>query len=202
MYKAIGFDYGGVLEVFDTTRPIGEAASLAGVTLEEFRTEYLKRNHLSNVENQDWYEVVQQVFAMLNVPVERQESAIKLLRDHETNAHLNTGLLELMPKLRAQGLKVGLLSNAWAARRKDLEENGVAALFDAVLISGEIGAQKPDVEAFEPFCKALGVEPAELIFVDDSPFSLAKAVEIGYTPLLYKNNEQLFSDLRNLGIST
>ncbi len=200
MYKAIGFDYGGVLEVFDTPYPFAEIATQVGITLEDFRREYLKRNHLANVENLEWYEVIKQTLSALGVSSEAQEQAIARMRAHEKHAHLNTELLELIPKLRAQSLKVGLLSNAWAARRKDLEANGVAKLFDAVLISGEIGAQKPHREAFEHLFKALGVAPSELIFIDDSPFSLAKSAEIGYTPLLYKNNEQLFSDLKELGI--
>ncbi len=201
-FKAIGFDYGGVLETFENPFPFEKIADLAGATLEDYRREYLKRNHLSNVHNLDWYEVVRQTLEALGTPPEQQVEAIALLRNHASGAALNTELLNVIPRLRQQGLKVGLLSNAWATRREIVEENGVAALFDAVLISGEIGAQKPDREAFDPLFKALEVKPSELVFVDDSPFSLAKAAEIGYTPILYQNNEQLFADLRKLGIST
>lgn len=201
MYKAIGFDYGGVLETFENPFPFEEVANIAGITLGDYRREYLRRNHLSNVHNQDWYDVIRQTFSALGTPVDKQEEAIAVLKSHASGAKLNTELLELIPRLRADGLKVGLLSNAWATRRETVVENGVADLFDAVLISGEIGAQKPDREAFEPLFKALEVEPGELIFVDDSPFSLAKSTEIGYTPVLYKNNEQLFADLTKFGIS-
>lgn len=199
-YKAVGFDYGGVLETYQNPYPFEKAASIAGVTLDDYRREYLKRNHLSNVHNLDWYEVIRQTFEALGTSLERQAEAVALLRNHESGAVLNTELLAYIRELRAQGCKVGLLSNAWATRREIVEDNGVAALFDAVIISGEIGAQKPDREAFDPLFRALEVEPSELVFVDDSPFSLAKASEIGYTPILYKNNEQLFTDLQRVGI--
>jgi HAD superfamily hydrolase (TIGR01509 family) len=201
MYKAIGFDYGGVLEVYEGSHPFAQMADKAGVSIEDLRRAYLEHNHLANVHSMSWFDVVRKVFTLLNVPVEKQESALALDRDYYATARLNTELLDVVVCLRAEGFKTGILSNAWAARREDFITHDIDTLFDVTMISGEIGAQKPHKEAFEPFIGALGVEPAELIFIDDSPFSLAKAGEIGYTPILYKNNEHLFADLRELGIS-
>ncbi len=67
-------------------------------------------------------------------------------------------------------------------------------------ISGEIGFQKPHKEAFEVLFTRLGVRSNETVFIDDSPKSLEKAKEIGYIPVLYKNNDQLKTDLSKLGI--
>jgi FMN phosphatase YigB (HAD superfamily) len=71
---------------------------------------------------------------------------------------------------------------------------------DVVIISAEIGYQKPHKEAFDILFGRLGLAPGQVIFVDDSAKSLEKASEIGYIPILFKDNEQLNDDLRKLGI--
>jgi len=73
-------------------------------------------------------------------------------------------------------------------------------MIDDAVISGEIGYQKPHKEAFAVLFERLGASAQEVVFIDDSPKSLEKAEEIGYTPILFQNNEQLISDLRSLGI--
>lgn len=79
--------------------------------------------------------------------------------------------------------------------------NGILKLVDEVVISGEIGFQKPYTEAFDVVFQKLGVLPQEVIFIDDAPKSLEKAVEIGYTPILFLGNDKLKKDLSELGIS-
>lgn len=69
------------------------------------------------------------------------------------------------------------------------------------VISGEIGFQKPHKEAFQVLFEKLDLQPEEVVFVDDSTRSLEKAAEIGYIPILFKNNEQLKADLITAGIS-
>jgi len=72
---------------------------------------------------------------------------------------------------------------------------------DVLVISGEIGFQKPHKEAFQILFEKLKLQPEEVVFIDDTPRSLEKADEIGYIPILFKNNEQLKADLRSMGIN-
>ena len=55
------------------------------------------------------------------------------------------GAIEVVRELRGRGLRVGILTNgpSWMQRRK-LEVSGLGDEVDAVAISGEIGAAKPD----------------------------------------------------------
>ena len=71
-------------------------------------------------------------------------------------------------------------------------------MFDTVLISAEVGYQKPQPEIFEMLVNKLGVNKNEIIFIDDTPQSLLNADKIGYVPLLYLNNEKLKKDLANI----
>jgi putative hydrolase of the HAD superfamily len=49
-----------------------------------------------------------------------------------------------------------------------LEREGIDQLFEAVIISAEIGIRKPRPEIFLAACERVGVAPAEALFVGDS----------------------------------
>ncbi|MFN2544880.1 MAG: HAD family hydrolase, partial [Actinomycetota bacterium] len=63
------------------------------------------------------------------------------------------------------GVKTGLISNSWGPsgfHDADLQE-----MFDAILISGEIGMRKPDPEIFLHAAREIGVDASQCVFVDD-----------------------------------
>lgn len=77
------------------------------------------------------------------------------------------GVEALIDGLR-QEYRVGLLTNGpRRAQRSKLETLGLTAAFDAVFVSGELSAGKPDRRAFEALFDGLGVEPDELVYVGD-----------------------------------
>jgi putative hydrolase of the HAD superfamily len=70
--------------------------------------------------------------------------------------------------LRAQGLKVGILTNGPSElQRRKLRRIGIESEVDAVAVSEEIGASKPDPEAYERAVAMLGLEAAEVAMVGD-----------------------------------
>ncbi len=87
------------------------------------------------------------------------------------------------------------MSNYSTQLRNLLVTQGIDILFDEIIISGEVGFQKPDPKIFELLCSHLKIAPNELIFIDDTLKSLESAESIGYTPLHFQNNEKLFLDL-------
>lgn len=198
--KAVVFDYGDVIWLHTGDSPLKIASDYLHIPLEDIRKAYFERNHLANVNNTDWFEMFRSVLADLGADLQKQFEVIALIQQRSDSGHLNTELLELIPRLRELGLKIGILSNAASALRGRLEQLGIADIFDAVVISGEIGFQKPHKEAFEVLFERLGLLPKEVVFVDDSSKSLEKAAEIGYVPVLYRNNEQLKADLIKEGI--
>jgi putative hydrolase of the HAD superfamily len=78
---------------------------------------------------------------------------------------------------RAAGIRTGLVSNSWGTRRYDRAL--LAELFDGVVISGEVGIRKPAPRIYELGAEAVGAEPGACVFVDDLPFNLAPAAELG-----------------------
>jgi putative hydrolase of the HAD superfamily len=73
-------------------------------------------------------------------------------------------------RLRAMGLRIGLLSNThWPRHFHEhfLERDGLDRLIDARLYTSEMEIVKPDPRAFEAAAGALGVETASAVFVGD-----------------------------------
>ena len=54
-----------------------------------------------------------------------------------------------------------------------------AELFDGVVISGEEGIRKPATRMYELGAERAGVAPEQCVFVDDLPFNLTPAEELG-----------------------
>lgn len=71
--------------------------------------------------------------------------------------------------LRALGLRLGVLTNGPSlVQRRKLEVSGLGPELDAIAISGEIGAAKPDGAAFAAALALLGTAPEETAMVGDS----------------------------------
>jgi putative hydrolase of the HAD superfamily len=97
----------------------------------------------------------------------------------------NQALLAFSQSLRPR-YKIGLLSNVslstmdtffTAAEREQL--------FDAVVLSSQVGLIKPQPEIFQLACQRLGVAPHQAIMVDDSPQNCAGAKAAGLHAVQY-----------------
>lgn len=79
------------------------------------------------------------------------------------------GAVEALDAARAAGVQTALLSN-WDTRLRPLLGGlGLAARFDALVVSAEIGAEKPDHAAFAAVGAALGRAPGEILHLGDDP---------------------------------
>jgi putative hydrolase of the HAD superfamily len=67
--------------------------------------------------------------------------------------------------LRKAGLRTGLLSNSWGVG--DYPRHLFPGMFDAVVISAEVGMRKPEPRIFRHAAGLLGLEPGECVFIDD-----------------------------------
>jgi epoxide hydrolase-like predicted phosphatase len=78
---------------------------------------------------------------------------------------------------RAAGVRTGLISNSWGTRRYPREV--MEDLFDGIVISGEVGMRKPAPEMYVMGAARVGVAPEACVYVDDLPFNLPPAAELG-----------------------
>ena len=202
-YKAIVFDYGGVLVLNgqDTRASMMDnIGAVLGISGNKFRQKYFKHNYITNVEGKPWIEACLSAVRVFDDSKEVEVHVRKLVEDFNNTKKLNSNLVAFLPTLKEQGYKVAILSNYTSELRNVLKEQGINNHFDEVFVSGELGCQKPNPKAFEAVCKGLAINPEEMIFVDDTPKSLETADEVGYTPILFKGNKQFFAELKKLGV--
>jgi putative hydrolase of the HAD superfamily len=70
--------------------------------------------------------------------------------------------------LRAAGLRLAVVSNWDCSLRSVLAELGLAGAVDAIVVSAEAGALKPEAAIFRSALEQLRREPHEAVFVGDS----------------------------------
>jgi len=74
---------------------------------------------------------------------------------------------------------LGMLSDAMPSLVKFMDQWGLLSLFDATVISTQIGAIKPDPKMYEAILQKLNAEPADCLFVDDRAANLEGAIAAG-----------------------
>ncbi len=197
-FRAVGFDYGGVIAGIPGSEFEKKASKLLNVNLEKFKNTYFKFNYLLNhniLTTEKFWKKLTAEFGREN-KYEELINFIKSLPTHE----INEQILELVDKLKCNGYKIGLLSNNTTEAADKIHGFRLADHFDTVIVSAEIGYSKPDPKIFKIFLKRLGVKAKELIYIDDTPRSLETAKEIGFYPILFKNSKLLLKELTELGI--
>jgi epoxide hydrolase-like predicted phosphatase len=108
-----------------------------------------------------------------------ESAAARLRDDFYRGDALDESLVSLIRRLRGSGLLVGLLSNNVSSLAAALDAPGLADLFDARVISAEIGVMKPDPAAYHAILTRLDVPPGAALFVDDSPANVTGAAATG-----------------------
>ena len=86
-----------------------------------------------------------------------------------------------------------LVSNSWGVHRypHDLFDE----LFDGVVISGEEGIRKPALRMYELGAERAGAQPEDCVYVDDLPFNLTPAEELGMATVHHTSAEATIPEL-------
>lgn len=104
-------------------------------------------------------------------------------------------MLEAVRRARSAGIPTGLVSNSWVM---DHYTEATRGLFDAVVISGEVGLHKPQPEIYLLAAERLGVEPEACVFIDDLRENCAGAEAVGMEALLHREPEATIARLQEL----
>jgi putative hydrolase of the HAD superfamily len=92
-------------------------------------------------------------------------------------------MVEAVRRCREQ-LTTGLLTNNFVTAESSLDTHvDVLALFDIVVESARTGVRKPEPRFYEIACELAGVEPAEVVFLDDLGINLKPAAAMGMTTI-------------------
>ncbi|MGA8218774.1 MAG: HAD family phosphatase [Solirubrobacterales bacterium] len=105
-------------------------------------------------------------------------------------------MVEAVRRIRGSGLPTGLVSNSWSTGHYD--RNLLAELFDAVVISAEVGLHKPQPEIYRLAAERLEVEPAGCLFVDDLQENCEGAEAVGMTAIRHRDAAETITRLAEL----
>jgi putative hydrolase of the HAD superfamily len=65
--------------------------------------------------------------------------------------------------------------------------------FSAIYLSHEIGKRKPHPETFIWVCQQMGFEPADVLFIDDSPQHIEGAIKAGLQVHYYQDTAEFYA---------
>ena len=201
MIEAVIFDFGGVI----TTSPFEAFARFE--TERGLPADIIRRvnaaNHLENA----WakferaevdLETFDDMFAAESLAMGaevRGRDVLPLL-----SGDLRPEMVKALRRIKAR-FKTGCITNNLpnnAIRNADGRSVYVAevmALFDHVIESAKIGLRKPDPRIYRMMIDALGVDPANCVYLDDLGVNLKPAREMGMTTIKVLSGEQAIADL-------
>lgn len=99
-------------------------------------------------------------------------------------------------RAREGGVRTALVSNSWGVHR--YPHDMFDELFDGVVISALEGTRKPSRRMYELGAERAGVAPEQAVFVDDLPFNLKPAEELGMATVHHTSARETIPELERL----
>lgn len=187
--RAVVFDFGGVL-ITPITNQVGTIASRHGLSVEEMLAVLLGPHRSCD---HPWHAAERGQLTVADIQAGlapwAADAGLTLAGD-EIDVLLAPAAFEVVVpvvdrvrRLRAEGIATALLTNTFAEFRPTLERTIDLAMFDVVIESYAVGARKPEPPIYAATAEALGVDHAEIAYLDDFVQNLAPAAALGWTAI-------------------
>jgi epoxide hydrolase-like predicted phosphatase len=190
-------DFGGVLtsNVFDSFKAFGEAEGLDPQTVKRaFREDpealgLLRRLERGDIEVEDFEPLFGE-----RIGVSNTEGLVGRLFG---GVGPDERMLEAVRRAGDAGICTGLISNSWGAGLS-YDMSLLDELFEAIVISGDVGMHKPEPAIYMLGAERLGLRPEECVFVDDLRENCQGAEEVGMTAVLHRGADSTLPMLEKL----
>lgn len=180
-YKAIIFDYFGVL-----SSEVGTLWFAQHVPVESVRA--LKETYMRPADKG----IVSETVLFNELSAVTGVSADQIPEQWLALAHLNMELLSFIQNELVGKYRLGLLTNATPDFfHKVFGQHPLAKMFDAIVVSSDIGHAKPESEAYAAILQALDVQSSEAFMIDDTPVNIEGAKAAGLNGWIFSSNEEL-----------
>lgn len=200
MIRCVISDLGNVILFFDNDIFFRKITPYSSFSLDRIKA--LARIHFELVMDFDRGEITAQQF--YEEAVHKFEAKITYQTFFEIYSDiftLNPPVLETLKRLRSK-YRLVLLSNTDVMRFGFIRENFPEIfLFDAYVLSYEVGCVKPHPQTYRAALQRAGAEPHECIFIDDREENIEGAQRLGMNVLLFNPQTNLERPLRDYGLS-
>ena len=105
-------------------------------------------------------------------------------------------MIEAVRRAHDAGVHTGVISNSWGGTSYDVAD--WRSLFDAIVISGEVGLHKPGPEIFELALSEIGLPASECVFIDDLKENIEGAEAVGIKGVLHRGADSTLPELERL----
>ncbi len=137
------------------------------------------------------------VRAATGITASDEALAERWVRDYEVDQNVRGAVL----KAKAAGYRTCVCTNNNGIRLPLLAKRfNLAADFDCIVSSHEVGQTKPHKEIFETLLSRMQIQPSELVYSDDNPERLAGATALGIRTFVFHDFEQFLGELKGMGI--
>jgi len=195
--QAVVFDIGGVLEItpdLGVTQAWETRLGLHPGELDERMHDVWRGGSIGTISERDVHQAATERLGL------GQRQLAEFMADvwREYLGTANTELIEYARRLRPR-FRTGILSNSFVgARQREQAAYGFEDLVDEIIYSHECGMSKPDPAIYALTCERLRVEPAQMVFLDDSELCVEGARQAGIHAVLYHDNIQAIGDIEGV----
>ena len=119
--------------------------------------------------------------------------------DFRKNIAVNKEVVEIVKRLR-KSYKVALLTNTNKTHNEIVKKMGIYHLFDAFILSYQVGMSKDEPEIFRMMASKLSVKEDQCVFIDDTKLFIQTADTVGMKTIRYDNPGQLKQELESLSV--
>ena len=132
--------------------------------------------------------------AAIGLAPERADGLVERLFAH---AGPDEAMLGAVAAAKRAGKRTGLISNSWGDALK-YDRDAFPDLFDAWVISHEVGMRKPDPEIYRIGAERIGLPPEACVFVDDLGGNLKPAKALGMATVKHTDAAETIPVLEEL----
>jgi putative hydrolase of the HAD superfamily len=109
----------------------------------------------------------------------------------------NEPMIELMRELKANGLKMAMLTNnvrEWEPLWRSMMP--VDEIFEEVVDSAFVGCRKPEGRIYRLTLERIGIAPEACLFIDDLRVNCEGAEKAGMQAVQFRDNQQAIGEIR------
>jgi HAD superfamily hydrolase (TIGR01509 family) len=131
----------------------------------------------------------------------------RTLRIAAQNCYPNPNHLILLSRLKQAGILTGLVTNSVRETTEYMIRSaGLTNFLDVIVTNQEVTNPKPDPEGYTLACKKMGLEPTEVVVIEDGNYGIEAAKRAGCEVLKVAgpedvNLELLFQVMPKLGLT-
>lgn len=194
------FDFGGVMTsctMPERVRPLVKELGIPWAALESGFSKYRK---LMDSDAMTMAEMYARIWSDAGITLDAATQARIVEEDVASFLYRDLRTLAWMQELKAQGFRIGILTNMCTdfARRFRETFPDFIAVADAMVISGEVRLYKPQREIYDLLRDRIGLPAAELCFFDDVEGNCQGARDAGWHAIRFESHEQAERDFAAL----